>query len=267
MNNPHELDKNSGNDGAMLRLDGVSKYFSGFTAVNDVSFDVPRGAIAGLIGPNGAGKTTLFNTLAGQLENDAGQVFLDEQPIHGQPPHSIFANGLARTFQIPRPFPEMTVLENIMTVPGNQIGERFWNNWIRPGAVAREEITIRQKSEEVLDFCNLTGVRGDLAGTLSGGQLKLLELARALMSDPKIILLDEPAAGVNPSLMVSLVDRIVELNKRGFTFLIIEHNMELVMSLCDPVIVMAQGSVIYNGNAEGARKDPAVLEAYLGDLP
>lgn len=253
--------------GAVLSLRGVTKVFGGFTAVDDVSFDVPKGTISGLIGPNGAGKTTLFNTLAGLLRPEKGEMFLDNAPIQNLPPHKVFARGLSRTFQIPRPFPEMTVLENVMTVPEGQIGEGFWNNWFRPGAVAHQEKAWREKAEEIIDFCNLTRVKGDTANTLSGGQLKLLELARVLLADPKIILLDEPAAGVNPTLMAALVDKIVALNARGYTFLIIEHNMDVVMSICDPIMVMAQGRLIYEGAAQGARKDPGVLDAYLGDLP
>ena len=251
----------------LLQLRGVTKRFGGFTAVDAISFDLPSGVIGGLIGPNGAGKTTLFNTMAGLMRPDAGEVLLDAVPIQNRPPHRIFSEGLSRTFQIPRPFPEMSVLENVMLVPLGQSGERFWNNWLRPGTVAREERAARARADEIIDFCRLTSVRNDQAGTLSGGQLKLLELARVLMADPKVILLDEPAAGVNPSLMLTLVDQIKALNQRGYTFLIIEHNMDVVMSICDPIFVMAQGRLLYEGDAAGARRDPAVLDAYLGDLP
>ena len=251
----------------LLQVRNVTKRFQGFTAVDAISFELPRGVIGGLIGPNGAGKTTLFNTIAGLTKPDTGEVLLDMIPIQNRPPHRVFAEGLARTFQIPRPFPEMTVLENLMLAPLGQSGERFWNNWLRPGSVVREERGIRRRAEEVIEFCDLTKVRGDQASTLSGGQLKLLELARVLMTHPKIILLDEPAAGVNPSLMVTLIDRIKALNARGYTFLIIEHNMDVVMSICDPILVMAQGRLLYEGDAAGARRDPAVLNAYLGDLP
>ena len=251
----------------LLRIHGVTKRFGGFTAVDSMSFDLPRGVIAGLIGPNGAGKTTLFNTMAGLMQPDAGQVVLDGTTITNLSPHRVFANGLARTFQIPKPFPEMSVLENVMLVPLGQSGERFWNNWLRPSTVAKEERAARKRAEEIIEFCGLTRVRQDQAGTLSGGQLKLLELARVLMADPKIILLDEPAAGVNPTLMMTLVDKIKALNERGYTFLIIEHNMDVVMSICDPIFVMAQGKLLYQGDADGARRDPAVLDAYLGDLP
>lgn len=252
---------------ALLRLRGVTKRFGGFTAVDAISFELPRGAIGGLIGPNGAGKTTLFNTIAGLTKLDEGEVLLDGVPIQNRAPHRIFAEGLSRTFQIPRPFPEMSVLENVMLVPPGQSGERFWNNWLRSGTVAREECAARARADEIIDFCRLAGVRNDQAGNLSGGQLKLLELARVLMADPKIILLDEPAAGVNPSLMLTLVDQIKALNRRGHTFLIIEHNMDVVMSICDPILVMAQGRLLYEGDAAGARRDTAVLDAYLGDLP
>ena len=251
----------------LLSVRNLSKSFGGFTAVDGMSFDLEPGVIGGLIGPNGAGKTTLFDTLAGQLKPDTGEVLLNGVPIQGMAPHRVCANGLSRTFQIPRPFPEMTVLENVMMVPLGQAGENFWNNWLRPGLVATEERASRARAEEVIEFCGLTRVRGDQAGTLSGGQLKLLELARAMIADPKIILLDEPAAGVNPSLMVTLVDKIKALNDLGHTFLIIEHNMDVVMSTCDPIMVMANGKLLYRGDAQGARSDAKVLDAYLGDLP
>ena len=252
---------------ALLQVRSVSKSFGGFQAVDGISFALPKGVIGGLIGPNGAGKTTLFNTMAGLLKPDSGEVLLDGAPIQTLDPHRIFAAGLSRTFQIPRPFPEMSVLENVMLTPLGQSGERFWNNWLRPGAVSAQERALRERAEEIIEFCNLTRVIGDQASTLSGGQLKLLELARVLMADPKIILLDEPAAGVNPTLMATLVDKIKALNERGHTFLIIEHNMDVVMSICDPIFVMAQGRLLYEGDAAGARSDPAVLDAYLGDLP
>ncbi len=252
---------------ALLQLRGVTKAFGGFTAVNAVSFDLRHGAIGGLIGPNGAGKTTLFNTMTGLIRPDSGQVILDGAPIQNLQPHRIFAHGLSRTFQIPRPFPEMSVLENVMLVPLGQSGERFWNNWLCPGAVMWEERAVRARAEEIIEFCHLTRVRGDQASTLSGGQLKLLELARVLMANPKLILLDEPAAGVNPALMATLVDRIKALNELGHSFLIIEHNMDVVMSICDPIFVMARGRLLYQGDAAGARRDPAVLDAYLGDMP
>ena len=251
----------------LLSIRDVHKNFGGFKAVDGISIDVPAGSISGLIGPNGAGKTTLFNIISGLYSASAGDVTLDGVRLTDKAPHQVFAAGLARTFQIPRPFPAMTVLENLMIVPEAQAGEQFWNNWIRPGRVSAQEKELRQKAEEVLSFCNLTQVAGSEAQNLSGGQHKLLELARILMADPKIILLDEPAAGVNPTLMRELVDRILALNERGYTFLIIEHNMDVVMSICDPIFVMAQGKLLYQGNADGVRSDASVLDAYLGEAP
>jgi branched-chain amino acid transport system ATP-binding protein len=251
----------------MLEVQGVSKSFDRVRAVRDVSLRVESAQIAGLIGPNGAGKTTLFNTVAGLHRPDQGAIRLDGRSIVGLEPHAVFRAGLTRTFQIPRPFPEMTVLENVMLVPGGQAGERFWNNWLAGGRVRAQERRIRDRARELITFCGLERVVGDLARTLSGGQLKLLELARALMADPKIVLLDEPAAGVNPTLMEVLVEKILALNARGHAFLIIEHNMDLVMSICDPLMVMANGELIFSGPAEAARRDPRVVDAYLGDLP
>jgi ABC-type branched-subunit amino acid transport system ATPase component len=182
-------------------------------------------------------------------------------------PDRIFAKGLARTFQVPRPFPQMTVLENLMLVPLRQAGERFWNNWVGAGRVRREERLARERAMEVLDLCDLADKAPEIAGRLSGGQQKLLELARVLIAEPQLILLDEPAAGVNPVLLETLVDRIVRLNQRGVTFLVIEHNIDLVMAVCRPIVVMAQGKLIYHGEGAGARKDRRVLDAYLGDMP
>jgi ABC-type branched-subunit amino acid transport system ATPase component len=251
----------------LLELEHVEKKFGAVRAVDGVSFAVEDGAMAGLIGPNGAGKTTLFNTLAGIHRPDGGMINLDGQRIDGLEPYRVFRSGLSRTFQIPKPFPAMTVLENLMLVPERQAGEAFWNNWIRRRKVHREEQAIREQAVEIIKFCGLEPVMSDLAATLSGGQLKLLELARVLMADPKIILLDEPAAGVNPALLDTLIEKLVELNKQGRSFLIIEHNIEMIMALCDPVMVMAGGKLIFNGDAEAARQDQAVLDAYLGDLP
>ncbi|MDH3659435.1 MAG: ABC transporter ATP-binding protein [Alphaproteobacteria bacterium] len=251
----------------MLELKDVKKTFGAVRAVDGVSFGVDKGAMAGLIGPNGAGKTTLFNTLAGVHRPDSGRISLDGRRIDGLEPHHVFKTGLCRTFQIPRPFPAMTVLENVMLVPERQAGEWFWNNWFRTGRVRMQEQAIREQAAEIIGFCGLEPVISDLAGTLSGGQLKLLELARVLMADPKIILLDEPAAGVNPTLLETLIDKLIELNREGRSFLIIEHNIEMVMALCDPVMVMAAGRLIFEGAASDARQDQAVLDAYLGDLP
>ena len=248
----------------MLQLKGVSKTFGGLRAVDGVGFSVAQGSITGLIGPNGAGKTTLFNIVAGALAPSAGEIRYRGNRIDGLPPHRIHRAGIARTFQIPRPFAALSVLENAMLAPTGQSGERFWNALFRPGRVRLQERANRDKALSVLEFLGLTRVADEPASNLSGGQMKLLELARALMSDPGLILLDEPGAGVNPTLLHAIMDRIAELNRRGVTFLIIEHNMDLVTTLCRPVIVMAGGRVLMEGDAQAVRRDPRVLEAYLG---
>jgi len=251
----------------MLEVSGLVKAFGNLRAVDGVDLAIDAGTITGLIGPNGAGKTTLFNLIAGTLAPEAGAIRFMGERIDRLPPDRIFARGLARTFQVPRPFPQMTVLENLMLASPRQAGERFWNNWVRPGRVRGEERRARESAMEVLELCALADRAGETAGRLSGGQQKLLELARVLVAEPKLILLDEPAAGVNPVLLETLVDRIVRLNRRGVTFLVIEHNLDLVMSVCRPIAVMAQGRLIYHGDAAGVRKDRRVLDAYLGDMP
>ncbi|MEQ9664419.1 MAG: ABC transporter ATP-binding protein [Phycisphaerales bacterium] len=251
----------------VLTVRGLTKRFGEMTVVDDVAFDIIRGSITGLIGPNGAGKTTLFNTLCGTIPADHGEVTLDGVRLDRLPPHRILGAGLARTFQIPRPFPEMTVLENVMIAPLGQPGERFWNAWFRPGRVRGAERAIRERAMEVLEFTTLSRLAGQPARMLSGGQKKLLELARVLMADPKMILLDEPAAGVNPALMDVLLEKITTLNEQGITFLLIEHNMDLVMSVCHPVMVMAQGAMLCIGDADTVRNDPRVLSVYLGEAP
>ena len=250
----------------ILTVSQVVRTFGAFRALDGVSFNVDSGSITGVIGPNGAGKTTLFSLIAGGLAPDSGEIVFDGQPITGHSPDRIFRAGLARTFQIPRPFPRMTVLENVMFAPLKQSGEQFWNNWIRSGAVARQERAVRDQAMEVLGFTGLSAKANELAGQISGGQQKLLELARVLMIEPKLVLLDEPAAGVNPALLETLVEKIVVLNQRGISFLIIEHNMDMVMQLCRPIVVMAQGQVIYEGTPDGVRADTRVLDAYLGDV-
>ena len=250
----------------MLELRGVVKAFGNLKAVAGVDLTIASNRITGVIGPNGAGKTTLFNLIAGSLKPDAGEIVFAGERIDGLSPDRIFQHGLARTFQIPRPFPRMTVLENVMLVPLRQTGERFWTNWWQPGLVACEEKAGRERAVEVLAFCGLGSHLDHMAGTLSGGQQKLLELARVLMIDPKLILLDEPAAGVNPTLMETLIEKIQALHARGVTFLIIEHNMDLVMRLCQPIVVMAAGRVILQGSADEIQRHPDVIDAYLGGV-
>ena len=248
----------------LLELDGVTRRFGGHRAVDSVSFRVREGSITGLIGPNGAGKTTVFNLIAGVLRPTAGRIALGDRRLDGQPPHRVLRAGVARTFQIPRPFAAMTVLENVMLAGQDQPGERFWTNWLRPAAVAAGERALRERARELLDFVGLDRLAGSPARVLSGGQRKLLELARALMTAPRLLLLDEPAAGVNPALLDTIAERIVALNREGVTVLVIEHNLDLVMRLCRPVLVMAGGRVLLEGDPETVRADGRVLEAYLG---
>ncbi|MDT0684310.1 ABC transporter ATP-binding protein [Roseicyclus sp. F158] len=247
-----------------LEIRDARKAFGSVRAVDGVSFTAEAGRITGLVGPNGAGKTTLFNAIAGEASLDSGTVTLDGAQIGGLGPHEVFSSGLTRTFQIPRPFARMTVLENLLVVPERQAGERFWNNWIGRGRVSRQEAELREKAHDVIAFCNLSAVAMQPAGSISGGQQKLVELARALMADPGIVLLDEPGAGVNPALLDTIIERIVELNRRGMTFLIIEHNMDLITSLCDSLVVMAAGQKIAEGKPREVIARDDVVEAYLG---
>jgi branched-chain amino acid transport system ATP-binding protein len=248
----------------VLVAEGLTKGFGGPPVVDGVSFTLARGTITGLIGPNGAGKTTLFNLIAASLVPDSGTLALEGDRIEGLRPDQVFARGLARTFQIPRPFPAMTVLENVMLAPTGQRGERFWANWLSPGAVAAEERRNRERAMHWLDFVGLSKLAAQPASVLSGGQRKLLELARVLVAEPRLILLDEPGAGVSPPLLEIIMGKIAELNARGITFLIIEHNMDLVMTLCRPVMVLAQGRLLLEGSPEEVKRDPRVVEAYLG---
>ncbi len=249
---------------ALLEVEGLCKKFGAHQTVDRVSFALPAGAIGGLIGPNGAGKTTLFHCVSGFMHADAGSVRLDGVAIEGRASSAVFAAGLARTFQIPRPFPDMTVLDNVMVAPLGQMGERLWTNWLQPGKVAAQERQTRDAARHWLDFVGLSALQDQPARILSGGQRKLLELARVMVAGPKIVLLDEPAAGVNPALLDQIVDKVQSLNAQGTTFLIIEHNMDVVASLCHPVMVMAQGRMLVSGRADSVLQDPRVVEAYLG---
>jgi len=249
----------------LIQIEGISKAFGGLQAVDSVHFTVATGGITGLIGPNGAGKTTLFSILAGFLPADEGRVLLDGKDITGLPPHTLFHRGLVRTFQIPHEFSRMTVRENLMIVPPGQSGESLTHTWFRWGKVKAQDRAVRQKVDEVLDFLNLTHVADELAGNLSGGQKKLLELGRTMMIDAKVVLLDEPGAGVNRTLLNSIRDAIRRLNQeRGYTFCLIEHDMDLIAQLCDPVVVMAQGKVIAEGPMDEIRANEEVQNAYLG---
>ncbi|MCE8035779.1 ABC transporter ATP-binding protein [Billgrantia tianxiuensis] len=243
----------------------VYKAFGGLKVINDCSIQVEEGSITGLIGPNGAGKSTLFNIIAGALPLDSGQVLLDGEDITNRPANELFHKGLLRTFQIAHEFSQMTALENLMMVPPQQAGESLFDAWLKPGLVRQQEAEVRRKALEVIDFIGLHHVRNELAGNLSGGQKKLLELGRTMMTDARVVLLDEIAAGVNRTLLGDLVDNIERLNREmGYTFLVIEHDMDMIARLCDPVIVLAQGSVMVEGSIEEIRNNPQVIEAYFG---
>jgi len=251
---------------ALLELEGIVMAFGGFRAVDRVTLKVAEGQITGLIGPNGAGKTTLFNVIAGAYQPTAGVIRFAGETITHLRPDERFHRGLVRTFQIPHEFGRLTVLENLMVVPPQQSGEQLWANWLAYRRVTVEEEAVRQKALEVLAFLELTHVMNERAGNLSGGQKKLLELGRTMMTKAKLVLLDEPAAGVNRTLLRKLEEKILILNREwGYTFILIEHDMEMIEKLCDPVVCMAEGRVLIAGDFSTVRNDPRVLEAYLGE--
>ncbi|PRY90040.1 ABC transporter ATP-binding protein [Donghicola tyrosinivorans] len=249
----------------MIRVENLHRHFGGFRAVDGASLEIAKGSITGLVGPNGAGKSTLFNVIAGALPPTSGKVFLDGEDITGLPPHELFGKGLLRTFQIAHEFNSMTVRENLMMVPPAQTGENLWNSWFKRGQIAREEEAIRRKADEVLEFLTITHVADEKAGNLSGGQKKLLELGRTMMVDAKIVFLDEVGAGVNRTLLNTIGDAIIRLNQeKGYTFCVIEHDMEFIGRLCDPVIVMAEGKKLAEGTIDEIKANEQVIEAYLG---
>jgi branched-chain amino acid transport system ATP-binding protein len=255
----------SGDSGPLLQIQNLGRSFEGLRAVNNCSMDVQRGTITGLIGPNGAGKTTLFNLLTGFLRPDSGRILFKGERIDGMAPHEIVKRGVVRTFQVPRELKRMTVLENLMLVPQDQAGEKLWNAWLLPFRVGHDERRAYEKALAVLDFVHLSHLRDEYAANLSAGQKKLLELARTLMAEPELILLDEPGAGVNPTLMKQLVGTIQSLcYEQGVTFFLIEHDMDLVTRLCNPIIVMSAGEKLAEGPPEVVKGDERVLEAYLG---
>jgi len=240
----------------MLAIHNINKSFGGLHAVKDCSFTAEEGKITALIGPNGAGKTTAFNIISGTLRPDSGEVHLEGKPITGLHPHKITRRGMSRTFQISRNFEDLTVLENLIA----QSQYQGLRNLFRPAIAPSEE----EKAMEMLEFLNISRLAREEARSLSYGQKKLMDLAALLMSNPRMILLDEPAGGVNPTLLATIVDHINELNKRGLTVLIVEHNMNLVMEISHKVVVMAYGTVIAEGDPLTIQDDPSVLEAYLG---
>ena len=252
----------------ILQVQDLTKDFGGLRAVNHCSFAVQPGTVTGLIGPNGAGKTTIFNLITGFLNPGGGAIYFQGRRIDGLPPHEIVHRGLLRTFQIPRELKRMTVLENLMIVPQGQTGENVWVSWLLPRRVSRQEQSIQRQALEVLDFLRLRSLANEYAGNLSTGQKKLLELARILMAEPAMALLDEPGAGVNPSLLNLLIDDIRRAcAERKVTFLLIEHNMNLVMNLCNPVVVVQNGALLMQGTPEEVRANPEVMQAYLGSRP
>jgi ABC-type branched-subunit amino acid transport system ATPase component len=249
-----------------LRVDGLEKQFGGITAVDGATFGVERGTLTGLIGPNGAGKSTTFNLVTGVHRPDAGQVTFAGEDITGMDPHRIARKGLVRTFQIARELGGMTVMENMMLAPQRQSGEALWRS-VTPGLrprVRREESDLVEQVWDTLEFFDIEHLAEEEAGGLSGGQRKLLELARALLTDPDVLLLDEPFAGVNPTLERRLLDQIHALRERGYTFLLVEHDMDLIMEQCEHVIVMHQGRILTQGSPAEVRSNEDVVEAYLG---
>lgn len=249
----------------MLEIKNIQKNFGGLVAVNNASMNVTKGSITGLIGPNGAGKTTLFNIIAGNLHSDLGEVYLEKEKISDLKAHELFEKGVLRTFQIAHEFSTLTVLENLMMVPGNQFGENLLYSWFKNSIVSKQEEEIRAKAIAVIDFLNLNHLTQEVAGNLSGGQKKLLELGRTMMVDAKLVLLDEVGAGVNRTLLNEISDAIIRLNKeKDYTFFVIEHDMDLIEKICEPVIVMAEGSVLFQGSFEEVKSNEEVIEAYLG---
>ena len=249
----------------ILQVDNISKYFGGLAAVSNCSIKIKRGSITGVIGPNGSGKTTLFNLIAGNLKPSNGNVLFQDEDITGVPSYELFSKGLLRTFQIAHEFTNLTVLENLMMVPGKQSGEKLTNALFNPKIVNEEEKKIKLKALEVIEFLNLTQLSKELAGNLSGGQKKLLELGRTMMVDAKLVLFDEVGAGVNRTLLKDIGSAILRLNKeKGYTFCMIEHDMDFINRLCDPVIVMAEGSVLFKGTSDEVKNNEQVIESYLG---
>ena len=251
-------------DSVILAAETLVKRFGGVAAVDGVSLTVRRGEIVGLIGPNGAGKTTLFDLLAGEQEPSSGRIILDGKVARSGSPKTRLKAGLGRTFQIPRPFAGMTLIENVMLGAQNQTGERLWPNWLSPRRVAQEERASFARAMGLLKFVRLDELAQEPARVLSGGQRKLLEIARTMMAEPSLLLLDEPAAGVNPSLLNVIVERILEINRAGVAVLVIEHNMDVIVRLCARVFVMAAGKLLCQGPPDAVIRDPLVIEAYLG---
>jgi len=247
-----------------LKGEALSKSFGGLRAVDGMSFEVEEGSLSALIGPNGAGKSTLVGLISGALRPDAGRIWLGERDVTGWPAHKIAQAGLVRTFQLSREFGGLTVMENLLVTPKHQPGESLWNVFFWPRRVEEAEQRYLKEASEVLVSYGLWEVRNHLARELSGGQKRLLELARAVMARPRILLLDEPMAGVSPVLVERLCRHIVELRDLGTTILMVEHNLNIVEAICERVIVMAEGHSLATGTMSELRANPDVVRAYLG---
>ena len=248
-----------------LKVQNLVKNYGGLQAVRGISFEVPEGEIFGLIGPNGAGKTTTFNMIAGSENPTSGKITLYDSDITGFSTHKLYELGLIRTFQLSHEYKKMTVLENLMVAGSNQLGENIFNALFSGKKVQKREREVVEKALESLEFLGLTALKGELAGNLSGGQKKLLELGRTMMTNAKLVLLDEPGAGVNPTLMLKIIEMIRRLNQeRGYTFCIIEHDMDLVADLCQKIVVLSEGQVLTEGTMSEVRDDERVIKAYFG---
>ncbi|MEL6998056.1 MAG: ABC transporter ATP-binding protein [Pseudomonadota bacterium] len=249
----------------VLRVENLVKHYGGVQAVRGVSFTVPEASITGLIGPNGAGKTTTFNCIAGAEQPTEGKVYLYGDEITGMPTHKLYDLALLRTFQLSQEYRKLTALENLMVAAPEQAGESIFANWLAVAKVRAREAEVLDRARDTLEFLGLTHVAMELAGNLSGGQKKLLELGRTMMTDAKLVLLDEPGAGVNPTLMLKVIEMIRRLNEeRGYTFCIIEHDMDLVADLCQHVIVLAEGQILTEGKMAEVRENQQVIDAYFG---
>jgi len=249
----------------ILSVRNLTKRFGGLVALNNCNIDIEENSITGIIGPNGSGKSTLFNVITGHLKPEEGSVFYNNNDITGLESYELFSLGMLRTFQIAHEFTNMSVVENLMVVPGNQNGESLLYSLLNRKKINEEDKIIRNKAFEVLEFLKIDHLKNELAGNLSGGQKKLLELARTMMVDAKIVFLDEVGAGVNKTLLNDIADSIQRLNKeKGYTFCMIEHDFELISKLCDPIIVLAEGSVLFKGTSNEIRNNEEVIESYLG---
>jgi ABC-type branched-subunit amino acid transport system ATPase component len=251
---------------AALRCEGITKAFQGVHAVNGAGFAVPRGLVTALIGPNGAGKTTLVNILSGSMTCDRGQELIGSTDVTNWPSHRIARMGLMRTFQLSRELGGLTVLENLLVAARDQAGEALWNIFLRPGLVRRQERDNIERALDLLETYGLYRLRDSRASDLSGGQKKLLEISRAVMASPSILLLDEPMAGVNPALIERIGGYILDLKRNGVTVLMIEHNLNVVEKICDHVIVLAEGRTLAEGRLSDLRQNEQVVRAYLGEV-